>query len=100
MNNDFLIQCTHCGMYHSGICPKIKSIEYHENGNVKKIEYKDDYYPSCKDTNISNENSEDILLSAIQNTYNELIHNGFANESYKYKSQELPVGYGSISTDM
>jgi heterodisulfide reductase subunit C len=34
--------CPHCGGYHTGTCPKIKSIEYHENGTIKKIEFKDE----------------------------------------------------------
>ncbi len=31
--------CGHCGMYHNGTCPKIKAIEYHPDGTVKRIEY-------------------------------------------------------------
>ena len=27
--------------YHSGACPKVKSIEYYPDGTVKKIEFKD-----------------------------------------------------------
>jgi hypothetical protein len=35
MNN-----CPHCGMIHQTTCPRIKSIEYHENGvTVKRIEF-------------------------------------------------------------
>lgn len=37
-------QCTHCGCYHAGPCPRIKAIEYHENGMVKRVEYRDDYF--------------------------------------------------------
>lgn len=38
-----LQQCGHCGMYHTDtVCPKIKSIEYFDNGRVKKVEYKDE----------------------------------------------------------
>jgi len=38
--------CPHCSgggtqVYHQGACPKIKGIEYHPNGTIKKIEYKD-----------------------------------------------------------
>lgn len=38
--------CPHCSgvgtlVYHSGVCPKIKSIEYNPDGSIKKIEYKD-----------------------------------------------------------
>ena len=31
--------CQHCGCYHQGTCPRIKSIEYYLNGSIKKIEY-------------------------------------------------------------
>lgn len=32
--------CPHCGMIHQTTCPKIKAIEYHENGvTVRKIEF-------------------------------------------------------------
>ena len=38
--------CEYCSselskVYHTGICPKIKSIEYHPNGNVKRIVFRD-----------------------------------------------------------
>lgn len=32
-------QCEHCGLWHNGVCHLIKSIEYHPNGTIKKIEY-------------------------------------------------------------
>ena len=31
--------CTWCGMHHGGMCPKVKAIEYHENGFVKRVEF-------------------------------------------------------------
>lgn len=31
--------CAHCGMMHQGQCPRIKAIEYYENGTVKRVEY-------------------------------------------------------------
>lgn len=31
--------CGHCGMYHGAVCPRIKAVEYHENGLVKRVEY-------------------------------------------------------------
>ena len=31
--------CPHCGGIHNGRCHRIKAIEYHENGTVKRIEY-------------------------------------------------------------
>lgn len=33
--------CPHCGGSHSGECHRIKAIEYHENGQIKRVEYKD-----------------------------------------------------------
>jgi hypothetical protein len=30
---------TKCGFIHDGVCPQIKSIEYYENGMIKKVEY-------------------------------------------------------------
>lgn len=38
--------CPHCsGPYnqivHTGPCPRIKSIEYHPNGTIKRVEYRD-----------------------------------------------------------
>lgn len=42
-------QCGHCGMWHTGTCPKIRSIEYYENGSIKKIEYHEQAYETyCK----------------------------------------------------
>lgn len=33
--------CMHCGSLtpHTGQCPKIKAVEYYENGTVKRVEY-------------------------------------------------------------
>lgn len=33
--------CSYCGGYHTGLCPRIKSIEYHSWGGVKRIEFHD-----------------------------------------------------------
>lgn len=33
--------CTHCGNIHTGQCPRVKSIEYHKNGKIKRVEYFD-----------------------------------------------------------
>jgi hypothetical protein len=39
--------CPYCSQYpysfvvHSGKCPKVKSIEYHNNGTIKKVEFND-----------------------------------------------------------
>lgn len=39
--------CPYCNngifaVYHRGICPKVKSIEYFPDGRTKKVEFKDD----------------------------------------------------------
>lgn len=31
--------CQHCGMTHYQTCPRIKAIEYHDNGTVKRVEF-------------------------------------------------------------
>tara|TARA_R110000868_G_scaffold411706_1_gene707811 strand:+ start:30345 stop:30593 length:249 start_codon:yes stop_codon:yes gene_type:complete len=37
-----IVPCGHCGAHHpSQPCPRIAAIEYHENGNVKRVEYRD-----------------------------------------------------------
>lgn len=36
---DNWIKCGHCGYMHDGVCPRLKSISYYENGMIKKIEY-------------------------------------------------------------
>lgn len=33
--------CKHCGNIHTGQCPRVKAIEYHKNGKVKRVEYFD-----------------------------------------------------------
>jgi len=33
--------CGHCGLIHGGPCPRVKAIEYHLNGTVKRVEYHD-----------------------------------------------------------
>ena len=32
-------KCLHCGLIHETTCPKIKAIEYHENGIIKRVEF-------------------------------------------------------------
>lgn len=31
----------HCGMTHTGVgqCPRVKAVEYYENGMVRRVEY-------------------------------------------------------------
>jgi hypothetical protein len=31
--------CEHCGCIHAGVCLRIKTIEYFENGKIKRVEY-------------------------------------------------------------
>jgi hypothetical protein len=45
--------CNHCGMWHQGICSRIKSIEYYPNGMIKRIEYHDQF--ASVDLNLVNE---------------------------------------------
>lgn len=33
------MKCEHCGLVHETTCPRIKAIEYHENGIVKRVEF-------------------------------------------------------------
>lgn len=43
--------CQWCGTIHGGVCPKVLAIEYFENGNIKRVEFKSEpqwmpsYYP-------------------------------------------------------
>ena len=38
-NYYWTILCQYCGQsHHSEVCPRVKSIEYHRNGTVKKVE--------------------------------------------------------------
>ncbi len=39
MELGLVMNCPHCGMGHSGTCPRIRAIEYHPNGTVKRIEF-------------------------------------------------------------
>lgn len=32
-------KCKHCGFMHEITCPRIKAIEYHADGTVKRIEF-------------------------------------------------------------
>lgn len=35
-----MVQCGHCGNFHQGVCPRVKSIEYYHDGcTVKRVEY-------------------------------------------------------------
>lgn len=39
-------QCGYCGSFHSGTCPRVKRITYHENGTVASVELFD---PTVRD---------------------------------------------------
>lgn len=41
MSSSALPVCSYCGNGHTGTCPKIKSIEYRENGTVRRVEFHD-----------------------------------------------------------
>ena len=34
--------CSHCGYGHTGLCPRVKAIEYHQDGTVRRVEYHGD----------------------------------------------------------
>jgi hypothetical protein len=36
-----LESCPWCDGSHTGRCPQVKALEYHENGQVKRVEYYD-----------------------------------------------------------
>lgn len=31
--------CIHCGSYHGKLCPQVRSVEYYEDGIVRRVEY-------------------------------------------------------------
>lgn len=33
------MKCEHCGLIHDTTCPRIRAIEYHNDGTVKRIEF-------------------------------------------------------------
>lgn len=32
-------KCTWCGMFHEGVCPKARRIEYYPDGTIKSVEF-------------------------------------------------------------
>ncbi len=40
--------CQWCGHIHQGVCPLVKALEYHEDGTLKRVEFKvaSDYPPA------------------------------------------------------
>lgn len=39
VTTNYSSMCQHCGTGHTGPCMRIKAIEYHPDGTVKRIEY-------------------------------------------------------------
>lgn len=37
--------CPHCGNWHTGVCPRVKSVEYNPDGTVRRVEYHDPATP-------------------------------------------------------
>ena len=35
-------QCQWCGAFHTYVCPLVKSYEYHPDGTLKRVEFKDE----------------------------------------------------------
>lgn len=33
------IGCPHCGMIHDTTCPRIKAMEYHQDGTIRRVEF-------------------------------------------------------------
>lgn len=33
------LSCPHCGTSHTTTCPRIRAIEYHQDGTVKRVEF-------------------------------------------------------------
>jgi hypothetical protein len=32
-------RCEHCGGAHARVCPKVKRLEFHQNGNIQSVEF-------------------------------------------------------------
>jgi hypothetical protein len=43
------MNCPYCSQTHSGICWRVKSVEYFENGTIRKVEFRDfsQHEPVC-----------------------------------------------------
>ncbi len=39
-------KCPHCGCFHESTCPRIKAIEYHKGGGIKRVEFHDVQTPA------------------------------------------------------
>lgn len=40
-SGQYIVCCRHCGGSHEGECHRVKAIEYHDNGQIKRVEYHD-----------------------------------------------------------
>ncbi len=40
-SGSYVMNCRHCGGSHSDQCPRVKTIDYYEDGTVKRVEYRD-----------------------------------------------------------
>lgn len=49
-NNTPFLRCSHCGLLHLTTCPRIRSIEYHPDGTVKRIEFHEPRFASVSPT--------------------------------------------------
>ncbi len=57
-------ECPYCSkVFHSGICPKVKSIEYYPNGTIKMVEFKEEYpiFPETKEEEFLDKNQMKYL---------------------------------------
>lgn len=36
---DIYPNCRYCGYSHDGVCPRVREIEYHQNGTVKRVSF-------------------------------------------------------------
>lgn len=68
---DAAVKCGYCGsLPHQGVCPTVKAIEYHENGTVKRVEFKtaNDYpaLPQIDWTNPRNTGAAVVDLAGMQ----------------------------------
>jgi len=38
---DISLACPYCGLIHGTVCPRVKAIEYHPGGTIKRVEFHD-----------------------------------------------------------
>ena len=37
----WITTCRWCGCSHTGVCPRVRAIEYHPNGQIARVEFHD-----------------------------------------------------------